>query len=153
MLFGGKRARGKTVVILADFWTLRGSSARSNAAADDERDHSPGVTEIHWSAFGGCSGLTSVTIPSSVTSIGDGAFGGCHRLRSITISAGVTSISDAAFTVVKGVKATVCESPGRRLPSIVRSLPSSTSIAAYARVPKNVTRTSLNTPETLSIQH
>ena len=30
-----------------------------------------GVTSIGWSAFRGCSGLTSITIPSSVTSIGE----------------------------------------------------------------------------------
>ena len=32
------------------------------------------VTEIRSNAFEGCSGLTSVSIPNSVTSIGNGAF-------------------------------------------------------------------------------
>ena len=39
------------------------------------------VTSIGGSAFSGCSGLTSITIPDSVTSIGSGAFGGCAKLR------------------------------------------------------------------------
>ena len=38
------------------------------------------VRFIHSSAFYRCSSLTSVTIPSSVTSIGDYAFGGCSML-------------------------------------------------------------------------
>ena len=36
-----------------------------------------GTTGIAWSAFSGCSGLTSVTIPNSVTSIGWSAFEEC----------------------------------------------------------------------------
>ena len=43
------------------------------------------VTSIGYCAFGGCSGLTSFTIPSSVTSIGWGAFGGCSGLTSIYV--------------------------------------------------------------------
>ena len=48
-------------------------------------------------AFYGCSGLTSLTIPSGVTSIGDKAFRGCSRLTSLTIPSSVTSIGDWAF--------------------------------------------------------
>lgn len=35
------------------------------------------VTSIGYAAFYNCSGLTSITIPNSVTSIGDYAFSGC----------------------------------------------------------------------------
>ena len=35
--------------------------------------------------FAGCSGLTSLTLPSGVTSIGKSAFSGCSGLRSLTI--------------------------------------------------------------------
>ncbi len=45
-----------------------------------------------------CSGLTSVTIPSSVMSIGDGAFQNCSGLTSVTIGNEVKRIDSQAFT-------------------------------------------------------
>ena len=48
-------------------------------------------------AFSGCSGLTSVTIPNSVTNIGNYAFEYCSGLTSVTIGSGVTSIGNLAF--------------------------------------------------------
>ena len=56
-----------------------------------------GVTEIGYSAFEGCTGLTSVTIPAGVTEIGDGAFEGCTGLTSVTIPEGVKEIGSEAF--------------------------------------------------------
>ena len=55
------------------------------------------VTSIGEAAFYGCSGLTSLTIPSSVTSIGEGAFNGCSGLTSLIIPSSVTSIGEEAF--------------------------------------------------------
>lgn len=49
-------------------------------------------------AFSGCSSLTSIAIPDSVTSIGEYAFYNCGNLQSITIPNSVTSIDDYAFS-------------------------------------------------------
>ena len=56
-----------------------------------------GYTRIGYSAFVGCSQLTSIDIPNSVTSIGYGAFAGCSHLTSINIPNSVISIEGSAF--------------------------------------------------------
>ena len=61
------------------------------------------VTSIGFSAFSGGSGLTSFTIPSSVTSIGSSAFSGCSGLTSLTIPSSVTSIGFSAFSGCSGL--------------------------------------------------
>ena len=55
------------------------------------------VTSIGNDAFGDCENLTDITIPDSVTSIGDYTFYGCKSLTSITIPCSVTSIGDYTF--------------------------------------------------------
>ena len=54
-------------------------------------------------AFDGCSGLTSITIPSCVTEIGRYAFDGCSGLTSLTIPSSVTSIGNYAFSDCRGL--------------------------------------------------
>lgn len=54
-------------------------------------------------AFRGCTGLTSVTIPNSVTSIGYGAFYGCSGLTSVNIPESVTFIGENAFSGCTGL--------------------------------------------------
>ena len=62
------------------------------------------VVGIGAYAFGGCNGLTSITIPSGVKSIGAYAFGECSDVISITIPSSVTSIGTYAFLNCKSLK-------------------------------------------------
>ena len=57
-----------------------------------------GTRLISSSAFYDCSGLTSVTIPNSITSITYEAFCFCSRLTSVTIPNSVTYIGSSAFS-------------------------------------------------------
>ena len=55
------------------------------------------VTLIGSFAFNGCSSLTEITIPASVTEIKEGTFNKCQSLMQITMPASVISIGSAAF--------------------------------------------------------
>ena len=73
------------------------------------------VTSLGNFCFSDCSGLTSITIPSSVTSLGIYCFSYCWGLTSITIPSSVTSLSDDCFYACSGIKSIT-------IPSSVTSL-------------------------------
>ena len=56
-----------------------------------------GTKLISEDAFVGCAGLTSITMPGSLTSIGSEAFLNCTGLKSVTIPEGTTDIYYRAF--------------------------------------------------------
>ena len=72
-------------------------------------------TVIGFGAFDGCSGLTSITMPNSVTNILDFAFSGCSNLTSVMIPDEVTSIGEYAFSGCSELKEV-------RIPPSVKSI-------------------------------
>ena len=61
------------------------------------------VTSIGESTFYGCRGLTSIILPNSVTSIGNYAFSNCSSLTSVSIPNSVIYIGDSAFISCSGL--------------------------------------------------
>ena len=61
------------------------------------------VTTLGNYVFQGCRGLTSLTLPAGITSIGWNAFYGCSGLTSLTLPAGITSIGSEAFYGCSGL--------------------------------------------------
>lgn len=55
------------------------------------------VTSLGESVFDSCTSLTSVTIPNTMTSLGEYVFSSCTSLTSVTISNSVTEIKRKAF--------------------------------------------------------
>lgn len=72
-----------------------------------------GLTSIYGSssspygAFGGCTSLESITLPSSLTTIGAYAFYGCTSLASITIPSSVTTLGTSCFYGCSNLSGTV----------------------------------------------
>lgn len=62
------------------------------------------VTEIEKYAFWGCSSLINVNISSSVTEIGEDAFENCSSLTSVNIPSSVTEIGKDAFKDCTGLR-------------------------------------------------
>ena len=62
-----------------------------------------GITSIGQYAFSGCTTLTSVSLPSTLTIIGTRSFSGCAGLGELVIPEGVTIIGQYAFSGCSGL--------------------------------------------------
>ncbi len=70
---------------------------------DEGESESYTVTSIASEAFY-MSDITSVSIPSTITTIGDKAFKGCTLLTSVNIPVGITAINESVFENCKSLK-------------------------------------------------
>jgi len=75
----------------------RSGSVTLNTVTHNKTSKSYIIVDIINNAFGGCSLLTSVSMPD-VQTIGQTSFGGCSSLTSVTMSNSLASIGSFAFT-------------------------------------------------------
>lgn len=68
----------------------------SDIQSFDEFQYFTGITDTER-AFSGCSNLSAVTLPGSVTNVGDETFANCSSLNSVIIPRGVSHIGNSAF--------------------------------------------------------
>ena len=100
--FNGKETDGKLSILdLSDAKIVEGGSAyysdRDDGFINTSND------KLGDYVFKDCYGLTSLTLPSSVTEIGEHAFLSCRGLTNFTIPSGVTKIGGAAFFCCYGL--------------------------------------------------
>ena len=101
--YEGEKTGGKLSILdLSDAKIVKGGSEYVFFGYDSSRRYTSN-DKLGDYAFYGCSGLTSLTIPSSVTSIGGDAFRDCSGLTSLTIPSSVTSIGSYAFWDCSGL--------------------------------------------------
>lgn len=67
------------------------------------------LTRIPEDTFSRCTALTSITFPAQVTELGEGAFNDCTALSSVTIPATLTSLHNEAFDGCYGLSELVLE--------------------------------------------
>ena len=95
-----------------------------------------GTLGITASAFSGCTSLTSVTIPNSVTTIGNGAFSNCSGLTSISIPNSVSRIGEWSFEYCTGLESVTMS---ENVTTISNSIFSYCSALKAITIPNSVT--------------
>lgn len=96
-----------------------------------------GITKIRYGLFYGCTGLTGLTIPSSVTVIDAYAFQECGLTGTLVIPNTVTTINQSAFYKCTGLTSVTF---GSGLTTIgVTVFSGCSSLAGVITIPNNVT--------------
>lgn len=97
---------GETYILSTDktYYMVSGKSCSLKEVVIKDSYNGLPVKSIVEKAFSGCSSLTSITIPNSVTSIGSCAFEDCSNLTNITIQNSVTNIGDYTFRGCSSLK-------------------------------------------------
>ena len=96
---GDKTDGNLSVLDLSEAKIVEGGDAYSNGSNGDYTSND----EIGDKAFKYCSGLTSLTLPASITSIGDFAFEYCSGLTSLNLPSNLTKIGKNAFKNCNGL--------------------------------------------------
>lgn len=93
-------AETKEATLVANQYTLSDVAVPSSITVDGTAYQ---VTALGPLCFKGCTGLVSVTIPSSVKKLGNLCFYNCTSLESITIPDAVTMLGDGCFQGCTGL--------------------------------------------------
>ena len=96
-----------------------------------KHNHSSSVTSIEDSAFGSCTSLTNIIIPSRVKNIKSGAFEYCYSLTSINVASDNEYYSDEDGVLFNKEKTELIQYPKGKLESTYAIPDSVTSIGNY----------------------
>lgn len=95
------------------------------------------LTKIGDYSFSWCTGMTSVSIPSNVVQIGKNAFESCRKLTAVTLPDGVATLGDSAFYDCRQLTSVILGSGITAIgPTVFNQCSSLTNIS----IPKSVTR-------------
>ena len=146
---------GGTNEVRLTYYNLDGSDTANNHVSGDVVIPSSveyngttyNVTAINSLTFLGCSNLTSITIPSSITDIYGGAFAGCSGLTSINVASGNTHYSSADGVLYNISQDTLIAYPGAKTSLNILS---STTTISYGAVAGCNNLTSITIPNNIT---
>lgn len=119
-------------------WTITGyTGSRTRLDIPDKKDGKP-ITAIGDKAFYN-TGVSSVSLPQSITTIGANAFGKCSALESIAIPDAVTSIGENAFSECSRLRAVTFGSSSKLSRIGARAFAACNTLSSF-RLPSTVTK-------------